>query len=163
MFKLLRGMLSGTIYAQLWENRINIVHIESQITYDQKPWIAINVDSKKQVVKAVGDEAYAMRGQPGIEVSNPFSHPRLLVNGYIKAEKLLQHGIRAVSNAKIFSPSPIVVIHPREKLAGGITDIECRLFRELALGAGAREVRLHIGEELNPSDFDLSKVVEPTP
>lgn len=164
MLKFLRGLFSGTVYVQIWENRLKITHIESRRVYDQRPWIAIDTrDKKKQIVRAVGNEAYAMRGLHGIETSNPFSHPRLLVNGFQKAEKILQHGIQVVFEAKVFNPSPIIVLHPREKLEGGITDVECRLFRELCLGAGARVVHLHVGEELDVDHFSLSNVVEPEP
>lgn len=159
----IRKLFSGTLYVQIWEHRIKITHIESRRVYDEKPWIAIdNQGKKKQIIKAIGNEAYGMQGRHGIEASNPFSHPRLLVKNFLKAEKILQHAVRTVLNVKVFIPSPIIVIHPREKLEGGLTDIECRLFRELCLGAGARAVQLHVGEELNVHNFNLSDVVEPS-
>lgn len=161
MIKWIRGMFSGTIYIQLWEERIKLALVDAQEIYDERPYIAIAQSKGKTQVKAIGNEAYSLKGTDGIEVSNPFSHPRLLVNGFEKAEKVLQHGIREVCNARIFNPSPVVVIHPREKLEGGITDVECRLFRELALGAGARKVLLHVGEELALTNFNLDAVNEP--
>ncbi len=162
ILRFIQGLFSGTLYVQIWEHRLKITHIESRRVYDEKPWIAIaNRGKKKPIVSAVGNEAYAMQGRHGIEVSNPFSHPRLLVKDFFKAEKVLQHAVRTVLSAKVFSPSPVIVIHPREKLDGGITDVECRLFRELCLGAGAHAVRLHVGEELNVHNFKVSDVVEP--
>lgn len=156
------GIFSGTVYVQIWEERVKIALIGSGRIYDERPYIAIACSEKKSIVKAVGNEAYSLMGTPGLDVTNPFSHPRLLVNGFQRAEKVLQHGIRQVCEAKLFQPSPIVVVHPREKLDGGITDIECRLFRELAIGAGAREVRLHVGDELAISNFSLGDVNEPS-
>lgn len=162
ILRFIRGLFSGTLYVQIWEHRLKITHIESRHVYDEKPWIAIdNQGSKKRIVKAIGNDAYGMQGRHGIEASNPFSHPRLLVNNFLKAEKVLQHGVRTVLKVKVLNPSPVIVIHPREKLEGGITDVECRLFRELCLGAGARAVHLHVGEELNVHNFKLSDVVEP--
>ena len=59
---------------------------------------------------------------------------------------------------KFLRPSPTVIIHPMEKLEGGLTMIEDRAFRELALSAGAREAVLYLGEPLPTHDFDLEKV-----
>lgn len=156
------GIFSGTVYVQIWEERVKIALTGSSRIYDERPYIAITRNEKKPVIKAIGNEAYSLIGTPDLDVTNPFSHPRLLVNGFEKAEKVLQHGIRRVCEARLFQPSPIVVVHPREKLDGGITDIECRLFRELALGAGAREVHIHVGDELAISSFSLEDVKEPT-
>lgn len=87
--------------------------------------------------------------------------PRLLINGVQKAEKVLRYGIKTACKNKLFQPSPIVVIHPREKLEGGIKDVECRMFRELAFGGGARAVYLHVGQELSPQSFDINQVDAP--
>jgi rod shape-determining protein MreB len=103
-------------------------------------------------IHAIGSAAYKWRGSTEFEVSNPFSHHCLLINILQKAEKMWRCGIKTVCRNKIFPPSPIVVMDPREKLEGGIADVECCMFRELALGAGARAVHLHIGQELSSED-----------
>lgn len=160
MLHLLKGLFSGTVYIQIWEERIRIALVGSDNVFDERPYIALaNTNSKTPIVRAIGDEAYKLR--VSTEVSNPFSHPRLLINGFQKAEKVLQHGIKAVCKNKLFPPNPIVVLHPREKLEGGITDVECRMFRELALGGGARAVYLHIGQELSSESLDISQVKPP--
>lgn len=162
MLHLLKGLFSGTVYIQIWEERIRIALVGSGNVFDERPYIALaNTHSKTPIVRAIGDEAYKLRGSSEFEVSNPFSHPRLLINGFQKAEKVLQHGIKAVCKNKLFPPSPIVVMHPMEKLEGGITDVECRMFRELALGGGARAVYLHIGQELSSESLDISQVKAP--
>ncbi|WP_045861460.1 rod shape-determining protein [Teredinibacter purpureus] len=162
IFNSIKKIFSGTVYVQLSESNIRIYNIESDLIYDQSPYIAIDKSNpKKEIVHAIGNEAEHLKGSLKYEVTNPFSHPRLLVSCFIKAEKVLLHGIREVHKNKFFAPSPIVVIHPIEKLEGGITDIECRVYRELALGAGAREVHLHVGTMLNTKNFNLNQVVEP--
>ena len=45
-----------------------------------------------------------------------------------------------------------------EKTEGGLTMIEKRAFRELAFGAGAREVVLYQGKQLPPYDFDYDSI-----
>ena len=74
------------------------------------------------------------------------------------AEELLRKAIQKISKSKLIPSAPAIVIHPMERLEGGITDVEMRVFRELALGAGAREVVLHVGEELSHETFDYEKV-----
>jgi rod shape-determining protein MreB len=158
---MIKKLFSCIIYIRLQENRVRVTHIDSQTTFDEKPYIAIDSKNpKKVIVSAIGSNAYDLRNATGVEVFNPFSHTRLLVNGFAKAEKIIQHAIREVCKTKLFV-SPIVVMHPLEKLEGGITDIELRVYRELAFGAGAREVYIHIGNELLIDAFSLDQINEP--
>lgn len=50
-------------------------------------------------------------------------------------------------------------MHQLEKTEGGLTSIEDRILRELALGAGAREVVIYLGDKINPKvdSFDAIK------
>ncbi len=160
---MIKRLFSSTVYVQLRENQIKITHVEEKSVYEQRPFIAIDRSkSKKEIVHAIGNSAYDLRLSQDFEVSNPFSHPRVLVSSFVKAEKVLMHGIREVHKSKFLSPSPVVIMHPMEKLEGGMTDIEVRVLRELALGAGAREVHLHVGNELNINSFSLDQVRAPT-
>ncbi len=73
------------------------------------------------------------------------------------AEKILQHGIYTMHNSKI-RPSPRVIVHQLEKTDGGLTDIEQRVLRELAVGAGAREVVIYLGNKINTNVESFDKV-----
>lgn len=50
-------------------------------------------------------------------------------------------------------------MHQLEKVEGGLTSIEDRVLRELAVGAGAREVVIYVGGKINTSvdSFDSVK------
>ena len=162
MLNKLKALFSSTIYIQLREERITITNIDTQSVYDQRPYIAIDVSNPKQkVIRAVGADAYNLRLDKSLEVTNPFSHPRLLIADFNRAEKVLMQGMREVNPAKFIAPRPVVIIHPMDKLEGGLTDIECKVYRELALGAGAIEVHLHVGETLEPSTFSMEQVRTP--
>lgn len=163
MLNKLKALFSSTIYIQLREERITITNIDTQSVYDQRPYIAIDVSNPKQkVIRAVGADAYNLRLDKSLEVTNPFSHPRLLIADFNRAEKVLMQGMREVNPAKFIAPRPVVIIHPVDKLEGGLTDIECKVYRELALSAGAVEVYLHVGKELEPSKFSMDQVCAPT-
>ncbi|PSV27869.1 rod shape-determining protein [Photobacterium sp. GB-56] len=104
------------------------------------PYIAI--EGKKKNVLAVGDNAKHLSGS-NITVINPFDHKRSFVGDFACAEKLLQYAVREVLGHNKFVLSPRIVMHQLEKVDGGLTDIEERVLKELAMGAGAREVLVH--------------------
>jgi len=68
------------------------------------------------------------------------------------------HAVREVCARKFFAPSPRVAIHPMEKLEGGLTDIELRVFRELCIGAGAIEVVVYVGSPLLTHGFNYTEI-----
>ncbi|MGH1450157.1 MAG: rod shape-determining protein [Pseudomonadaceae bacterium] len=162
ILNMVRKLFSGTVYVRISEDRLRVHHLENGSVFDQPPLIAIDASNPRKVtLRAIGDEAQGLEAQSGVTVSNPFSHPRLLVSNFRNAEWVLRHAIRAVHPAQFVTPSPVVIMHPLEKLEGGLTDIECRVFRELALGAGARQVHLHVGEALSPNHFTWDQIRSP--
>lgn len=162
ILKAIRKLFSGTVYVRISEDRLRVHQLENESVFDQRPFIALDASNPRKVtIKAIGDEAYALRADRQFTVSNPFSHPRLLVGNFGNAERVLSHAIRAVHQAQFIPPSPVVIMHPLEKLEGGLTDIECRVFRELALGAGAREMHLHVGDPLSVTHFNWDQLRSP--
>lgn len=151
--------LDNILYIQMWTDMLRVVDVNSGAEFYQPPYIALEKNSKgKFIVKAVGAEAKNLAGTANIEVTNPFSHPRLLIGDFHKAEKILMHAVREVCAKKLFPPSPRVVVHPMEKLEGGLTDIELRVFRELCIGVGAREVVVYVGSPLVTQSFNYEDI-----
>lgn len=151
--------LSPCFYVQMRENRLTVINVATGDRWDQAPLLALEANAKgiKSVV-AVGDEAKRRVG-PGIEVVNPFAHPRTLLSDFSVAEKLLQEVFKAMSKSSLMPTSPAVIMHPLEKLDGGLTQIEVRAMRELALGAGARDVLVREGAELPAQDIDFAALL----
>lgn len=83
-----------------------------------------------------------------VEGLGDFSHPRMLVGKFPEAEQLLARLLQDAYGKSLLSPRPVVTVHPKEMLEGGLTDIEERVMKELALGAGAREAKVWLGEDL---------------
>ncbi len=161
MFKKIFNNLSLTIYIQIWEDRIKATEINSGKIYDEKPFIAIKKNAKgEETVTAVGSSVELLKNDSGIKVIKPFSHPRTLISNFVVAQKLLQYIIHSLSKQKqkFLLISPLIVIHPMEKLEGGLTQIEFRAFKELALGAGSREALIYQGPELNIYNFDYDNI-----
>ncbi len=83
-----------------------------------------------------------------VVATTPFTTDRLLVGQFNTAEKLLTEAIRRLRSGNLFQASPIVVIHPMELVGSELSEVEQRLFTELAAGAGARKVFVHVGAPL---------------
>jgi len=81
----------------------------------------------------------------------PFTTTRLLVGNFESAQRTLKSAI-AQSGGSLFLVSPNVLMHPLEMVEGGLSQIEERIFRELAVGAGAKKVVVWVGAELPDSE-----------
>ena len=154
----LRKLNSSAMYVQIWENRIKITDIQSGDCFDEEPLVAIRKPAKgTQAIVAIGNKAHQAVG-PDVILVNPFSHPRSLISDFPVGEKLLNYIFKELSRSSTFRPSPQVVIQPMEKTEGGLTGTEYRAFRELAAGAGARDVVVYQGAVLDRHLFDFMKI-----
>lgn len=158
MFKRLLSRFQKTFYIQIWENRIKVMDLTTGNVFDEKPYLAIETKlNGVKVVIAVGNSA-EFASSSTIQVVNPFSHPRCLFSDFYVAEKLVQHIIKILHEKSLISASPKFIIHPMEKIEGGLTMIESRAFRELGQGSGAMEVVLYTGTTLQTSNLDYEKI-----
>lgn len=138
---------------------MKITNLTSHETFDEEPLVALQNDNRERpVVAAVGNAVKNLVNAHEYVILNPFSHPRLLVSEFQVAEKVLAYGVKKVHKNRRFPPSPRVIFQPMEKLEGGVTTIEKRVYRELCLGAGAREVLLHTGKELSIYNLDFDRI-----
>lgn len=87
-----------------------------------------------------------------VTAQKPFTTTRLLVGQFQEAESLLRKGIQEIGNKGLFQVSPVVIIHPIEMVEGGLSEVEERLFRELASSCGARSVFVYTGAPLADSE-----------
>jgi len=151
---------SDVVYAQIWSNRIRVRNITNGLIFDDEPLIALGKNKKGQdIIVGIGREV--RKTDNSISIMNPFLHPRVLISDFEKAEKIMQHAIREVhKNYKYFRYYPSVVVHPMEKLEGGLTDIEDRAIRELMFGAGAYKIALYQGKELSIFDSSINNILK---
>jgi rod shape-determining protein MreB len=88
-----------------------------------------------------------------VEKVGEFSHPRMLIGKFQEAENLLKHALKSTYPSKFIKPSLVLIIHPKEILEGGISEIEERVLMELGLGAGARQVKIWQGHDLSTDEI----------
>ncbi len=85
----------------------------------------------------------------------PFTTQRMLIGDFTAAAQALKHALKEVAMGRIHPVAPHVLIQPLEMIEGGLCQIEERIFREIAIGAGASRVVVWVGPEL--SDFQVKE------
>lgn len=147
----LLATLAPLVYIRLAPDRITLRNVKGGQAVSEPPLLAVNRQLKAPIL-AVGAEA-AMRAGPGVEMVNPFAHPRTLVSDFVHGEQLLKALLKRLLPHAMFSVAPRVVLHPLGDPEGGFTRIEVRALQEMALGAGAAEVRLWQGRALGDEEL----------
>jgi rod shape-determining protein MreB and related proteins len=82
----------------------------------------------------------------------PFTHPRMLIGHFVHAEMLLKKAIQQLLVHSLLKPAPSILMHPLENLEGGLSQIEERVLREMALGSGARKAVIWTGSALSDNE-----------
>jgi rod shape-determining protein MreB and related proteins len=156
VFRMIKAWLSsGPFCIRIRRNQVSITDVATGRKWEDEPLIALSKKGNNKIISAIG----AVARETGDELINPFDHPRVLVADFVLGEKLLQHGFQMVCYGFFivpgikWTPSPIVVIHILEELEGGLSPIEAKALREMAHGAGAREVHIWNSSELSDAEI----------
>ena len=113
----------------------------------------VKIYKNKIVVKNLSDNLSPQMFTPDV----CFTTTRLLIGNFAPAVQCLQQAIRSSRSNSLFKISPSLLIQPMEMNEGGLSEIEDKVLREWALGAGARKVVLWIGTELS-NDKAIEKI-----
>jgi rod shape-determining protein MreB len=141
LLKSLFGIFSNDLSIDLGTAN-TLIYVRGQgIVLNEPSVVAIRQDrgpGGPKSIAAVGGEAKLMLGRtPGnITAIRPLKDG--VIADFTITEKMLQHFIHKVHEARFFKPSPRVLIC----VPCGSTQVERRAIRESAAGAGAREVYL---------------------
>ena len=138
MLKKLRGIFSNDLSIDLGTAN-TLVYVRGQgIVLDEPSVVAIRAHNGNKIIEAVGAGAKRMLGRtPGnITAIRPLKDG--VIADFQVTEKMLQHFIAKVHEARFIRPSPRVLVCVPCKS----TQVERKAIRESALSAGAREVRL---------------------
>jgi hypothetical protein len=85
-----------------------------------------------------------------LDASTPFSTKRLLIGEFTVAERLLQEAFSHFPKSLI---RPITVMHPLEMVDETLSEVEEKVLREVAMAAGARDVKIWLGEVLTDREL----------
>ena len=86
-----------------------------------------------------------------VKADTPFSNKRLLIAEFTVALKVLTSGIKQLTNTQLFAPT--IIMHPLENIDETLSEVEEKVLKEIALNAGAREVKLWLGKELSDKEL----------
>ena len=137
----LRRLLGDRLYLlQLWRDRFELRDLHSGEVISEPPLVVLGDQAGKVVFVAAGHEALSMALEEGMRRVSVTDHPRVLIGDFALAEKYLQWLLRKAAGNRLFPAAPRLVMQQRDCLEGGLTEVELRVLRELALGASAREV-----------------------
>ncbi len=141
MFKRILGYFSTDLSIDLGTANTLIYARGQGIVLNEPSVVAIRQDrgpGGPKSIAAVGREAKPMLGRtPGnITAIRPLKDG--VIADFTVTEKMLQHFIHRIHEARFFKPSPRVLIC----VPCGSTQVERRAIKESAIGAGAREVYL---------------------
>lgn len=113
----------------------------------------VKIYKNKIVVKNLSDNLPAQMFAPDIA----FTTTRLLIGTFTPAVQCLMRALRSSTSNSWFKSKPVLLLQPMEMHDGGLSEIEDRVLRECALGAGARKVIVWIGAELS-NDKAIEKI-----
>ena len=141
LLKSLFGMFSNDLSIDLGTAN-TLIYVRGQgIVLNEPSVVAIRQDrgpGGPKSVAAVGKEAKLMLGRTPANITAIRPLKDGVIADFTITEKMLQHFIHMVHEARFFKPSPRVLIC----VPCGSTQVERRAIRESAAGAGAREVYL---------------------
>jgi hypothetical protein len=104
--------------------------------------IYIKIQRNSVTIRNVNSKAEAT-------MTGTFSTSRLLVGTFSEAEGLIRELRNKVAPKSFFKAAHVAVVHPGEMVDGGLSQVESRIFTELAIGTGARKFFVHVGEYLS--------------
>lgn len=135
------------VYVKLHPDTLSVREVRSGREVMEPPVAAISREPGKRLL-GIGEGARAAASLEPADLINPFKHPRTLVSDFTVAELVMRGFIKKLFEGQLFTPSPIVVLHPRVDPEGGFTQIEIRALQELAIGAGAARAIIWQGRDL---------------
>ena len=146
----LRRLLGDRLYLlQLWRDRFELRDLHSGEVISEPPLVVLGDQAGKVVFVAAGHEVLSMALEEGMRRVSVTDHPRVLIGDFALAEKYLQWLLRKAAGNRLFPAAPRLVMQQRDCLEGGLTEVELRVLREMALGASAREVLVVEGLQLS--------------
>lgn len=152
LVQLMFGFFKTVVYVQLSPNLLTLRNPKTGESISERPEVAISAGPNERMV-AVGSEARTVQASQTVHVVNPFAHPRSLVSDFTVAEQLLKAFLKRLVGQSMFAVAPEVVMHPQGDPVGGFTQIEIRALHEMALGAGARQVKIWQGRTLTDEEL----------
>jgi rod shape-determining protein MreB len=87
-----------------------------------------------------------------VQAPEPFTTSRCLIGQFVRAETLLKEALKRLPKDGFLRLATRIVIHPVDMVEGGLSEVEERVFREIALGTSAAKVVVWVGHPLSDAE-----------
>jgi len=154
MFDFFRNLFTSVdhiVYIRFTRDKISFYYHPSGLRYEDEPIVAVKKKGKKEIISAVGKEVFDLAPEDTSVVYTPFKPFEMEPDNFNLAEKVIRHLMQKGAEFKGSLISPRVIIHPNKTY---VSEMETDAYRELALSAGAREVVVYVGDELQFDDLE---------
>lgn len=143
---------SPMLYVQLSPERLTIRNPKTGASFSDVPEVAFTSPPKSRIV-AIGKDASLHRKDASIQITNPFAHPRSMVSDFTVGEQTLKAFLKHMESKSLLALNPRIVMHLMDDPEGGFTQVEVRAFQEMAMGAGAIQVKVWQGPALSNEEL----------
>lgn len=136
MFRIYARWFGTTIYVQIWENRIRVVDLKAQRSFDERPLLKVEMRGAKVARVVAFGNAVTDNTEAG-DIINPFSHPRSLIGDHYAAEHLLKLIVSRLCGHRLLCPIAAAIIQPMEKVED-LTTLEILGLKQIGVAMGAQ-------------------------
>lgn len=148
------------VYIRISSERV-IMQSNDGLHWEANTNVGIKTKGTTETISVIQDGVSDCESGSVTRWANPFGHPRTLISDFTLGEKLLAHGLQTmlkrVGGFFITAPA-LAIIHPLEKLEGGLTEVERRAFNEMGVGIGFRNCLVYTGSELSILGMTMKSV-----
>ncbi len=145
------------VYVRIGSKELYLRGVDSHREWRDYPALAATKPNPYRDLVAIGKEAIeaVSLDSENLELLEPFAHPRSIVSDFDAGEELLKGALRILHKGRFYEP--VLVLHPLEKLEGGITEVEERVLVEMAESAGARRGCVWTGRQLTDEELRAAR------
>lgn len=145
------------VYVRIGSKELHLRGLDSHREWRDYPALAATKTLPRRDVVAVGKEAVdaVSLDSENLELMEPFKHPRSIIGDFDAAFELLKRALTVLHKRRFYSP--VLVLHPLEKLEGGLTKVEQRALVETAEGTGARRACVWVGRQLTDEELRAAR------
>ena len=150
-FRNLFGSSEHIVYIRFRRDKVSFFYHPSGVRYEDEPILAIKKKGNKDIVTAVGIEIKELSEEDNSVIYTPFKPFEIEPDNFNHAEKVITYLMKKGATFKGSLVSPRVIIHPNKTY---VSEMEEDAYRELAMSAGAREVIVYVGDELQIEELE---------
>jgi rod shape-determining protein MreB and related proteins len=144
------------IYVQVSANQLTVRDPKTGESFTDTPEIAITNDHPNYL--SMGNDARAHESLVSIKIIKPFAHPRSMASSCTLGEAVLKAFILRIKRRSVLSLGlvPTIIMHLMDIPIGGFTEVEARVFYEMAISAGETyKSKVTVWQGQNLSDQEL--------